>query len=573
MGELLLPPLTSANVVWRERDALHGVPHVLGAISAFLDPSEVFESVASAASIRSPWLLHRVALLEAHRWCAAQHSETRVRCLKQQQFAAAMGVAVRDGALSVAKWLRDVYFSEGRIRSTMFEDAAHRGHAEVLAWLATVYPKRNRLRPRSLCVAISAGHLGVVQWWWRHYDESTFLMVPVMYQAAEAGQLDIIVFLHTHTKCPASGSISAIDSAASNGHLDVVKWLHENRGDECSIEAFKSAVKRGHLGVAKYLARAMSARTYDIVGYAACSGSVEMLNWAKAQAVEFGIMHYEISHDVVALKLSVLQWLLANKYAFNATGIFREAVKSGDFQVVQWVWDKFKLQTFGENGRTRTDVDKAAATGNLAMVQWLSRAGFYFTAQAMDFAAANGDLEMVQWLHANRDEGCSTAAMNAAAANGHLTTVQFLHFHRTEGCTTKAMDMAAANGYLDVVKFLHNHRNEGCTTNAMDQAANRGDLEMVQFLHANRHEGCTVRAMDASLDMEILDYLHKNRIEGCTETACEFASELGRLDILEWLFTSKRRAFSVGRILQHARRFEQFHVEMWIDVVLDDEIQ
>uniref|UniRef100_K3WWH2 Uncharacterized protein n=1 Tax=Globisporangium ultimum (strain ATCC 200006 / CBS 805.95 / DAOM BR144) TaxID=431595 RepID=K3WWH2_GLOUD len=573
MGELLVPPLTSANVVWRARGALHGVPHILGAISAFLDPSETFECVASAALLGSPWLLHRVALLDAQRWRAAQHSETRVRCLKQQQFAAAMSIAARCGALSVAKWLRDVYFPEGRIRSTIFEYAAHRGHAGVLAWLATMYPKRNRLRPRSLCVAAKAGHLNVVQWWWRYYDESALLMAPVMYQAAEAGHLDIVVFLHTHTKCPTSGSISAIDGAASNGHLGVVKWLHENRGEECSIEAFKNAVKRGHLGVAKYVAQVMSARIYDIVEHAACSGSLEMLAWAKAQSVELGFMHFEIGRDTVVLKLPVLQWLFEEQYVINAPGIFQEAVKSGDFHVAQWMWGNFKLQTFRENERARTGVDMAAATRNLTMVQWLSTKGFYFTTQAMDFAAANGDLEMVQWLHANRDEGCSTAAMDAAAANGHFTTVQFLHFHRTEGCTTKAMDMAAANGHLDVVEFLHSHRNEGCTTNAMDQAANRGNLEMVQFLHVNRHEGCTTRAMDTSLDVEILDYLHKNRTEGCTERASEFAAELGRLKILEWFFTNKRRAFSVGRILQHARRFEQFHVEMWIDVVLDDEIQ
>lgn len=47
----------------------------------------------------------------------------------------------------------------------------------------------------------------------------------------------------------------------------------------------------------------------------------------------------------------------------------------------------------------------------------------------MNRAAAHGHLEVVKWLHANRDEGCTTAAMDGAAANGHLNVVQWLHFN------------------------------------------------------------------------------------------------------------------------------------------------
>jgi hypothetical protein len=39
-------------------------------------------------------------------------------------------------------------------------------------------------------------------------------------------------------------------------------------------------------------------------------------------------------------------------------------------------------------------------------------------------AATEGHLHIVQWLHANRTEGCSTAAMDDAASMGYFVIVK-----------------------------------------------------------------------------------------------------------------------------------------------------
>ncbi|KAI3657255.1 hypothetical protein MP638_006240 [Amoeboaphelidium occidentale] len=46
--------------------------------------------------------------------------------------------------------------------------------------------------------------------------------------------------------------------------------------------------------------------------------------------------------------------------------------------------------------------------------------------------------------------------IDRAAADGHLAVVEWLHQHRTEGCTTNAMDEAAQRGHVDIANYLPN---------------------------------------------------------------------------------------------------------------------
>ncbi|KAK1943472.1 putative ankyrin repeat protein [Phytophthora citrophthora] len=77
------------------------------------------------------------------------------------------------------------------------------------------------------------------------------------------------------------------------------------------------------------------------------------------------------------------------------------------------------------------------------------------TVGAMDGAASRGRLDILRHLHANRSEGCSTAAFNGAAANNHLQVLQWLFVWYEGSCNLKeAVVSAAAAGHLRVVKFL-----------------------------------------------------------------------------------------------------------------------
>ncbi|KAF0716562.1 Aste57867_2781 [Aphanomyces stellatus] len=101
--------------------------------------------------------------------------------------------------------------------------------------------------------------------------------------------------------------------------------------------------------------------------------------------------------------------------------------------------------------------------------------------RAMDRAAASGQLHLVQKMHAE-GRHCSVHAMDGAAANGHLDVVEFLHAHRTEGCTTNAVDLAASNGFLDVVRFLTEHRTEGRTNYAWKASNEHGHHDVIEYL-------------------------------------------------------------------------------------------
>lgn len=106
---------------------------------------------------------------------------------------------------------------------------------------------------------------------------------------------------------------------------------------------------------------------------------------------------------------------------------------------------------------------------DLLKITYSETDAFRKTTDAMDKAAESGKMECLEYLSGMGAE-CTTRAMDGAAGNDHLKIVQWLHINRNEGCSTEAMDSAAANGELDIVKWLHVNRLEGCTTGAMDEA-------------------------------------------------------------------------------------------------------
>ncbi|RHY28281.1 hypothetical protein DYB32_006102, partial [Aphanomyces invadans] len=101
--------------------------------------------------------------------------------------------------------------------------------------------------------------------------------------------------------------------------------------------------------------------------------------------------------------------------------------------------------------------------------------------RAMDKAAASGQLVLVQQMH-EQGRRCTVHAMDGAAANGHLDVVKFLHTARNEGCTTNAIDVAASNGHVDIVHFLTENRTEGRTNYAWKAANEHGHHDVIAYL-------------------------------------------------------------------------------------------
>ncbi|GMF25400.1 unnamed protein product [Phytophthora lilii] len=126
--------------------------------------------------------------------------------------------------------------------------------------------------------------------------------------------------------------------------------------------------------------------------------------------------------------------------------------------------------------------------------------------------AGSSQLAAVRWLHANRREGCTSAAL-ALAAGRRLDMVQWLD----EKSTRRMHDARHELGreYLEVVRWLHQNRLEGCPANAMLDAAANGRVDVAQWLHDNRHEHDTGRALVAAArngHFAVVQWLYRSRL-------------------------------------------------------------
>lgn len=244
------------------------------------------------------------------------------------------------------------------------------------------------------------------------------------------------------------------------------------------------------------------------------------------------------------------------------------------------------------------DVDKAAALGDLAVVQWLEAHNYHFTpfamveqghlhiveslfktqqlacdvshegrhnstSKALSHAVRKNHVHVVTFLLSAHNESsstldslqdeqdvgvspppleCSSAALDKAAGAGHLDVVRLIHENLgtlvLSSFTHAAIDNAATNGHLAMVEFLHFHTTAGCSSAAMDGTARFDHLEIVHFLHEYRSEGCTTAAMgDAARfgHFEVVQFLHSHRSEGCTTDAMDDVVGRGCYQVLVYL--------------------------------------
>jgi hypothetical protein len=103
--------------------------------------------------------------------------------------------------------------------------------------------------------------------------------------------------------------------------------------------------------------------------------------------------------------------------------------------------------------------ERAARTGNLAMIQHLHELGCLNDASIFVYAACHGHLEAIQFCHAHGYPWCiiSDPCMRAAS-RGHLPIVQWC---RANGCpwNTWTCAGAAQSGRLDILQWC---RDNGC---------------------------------------------------------------------------------------------------------------
>ncbi|KAF0683928.1 Aste57867_24009 [Aphanomyces stellatus] len=198
--------------------------------------------------------------------------------------------------------------------------------------------------------------------------------------------------------------------------------------------------------------------------------------------------------------------------------------------------------------------DAAAASGHLALLQWLLTRTTC-SSVAMDDAAAHGHLDIVVFLH-DRGARCSRHALSDALKGHHWDVARFLVAHRTEGVFPQFPTWVARSGDVDVARFLHELSSIRWTTQIMDEAASLGHLALVQWLHSHSPVGCTTVAMDyaaAKGHLEVVQFLvETRRMVHCVETGLVQAATNGHIDVVHYLLHKLPRGACTQEALNKA---------------------
>ncbi|KAE9047005.1 hypothetical protein PR003_g1321 [Phytophthora rubi] len=564
------------ELVFREKHAFAGLPHVSALTSEFLDGS-VGLTLAAACKFGSRKLLDRI-------WdsCCTTRADTDSawsirnylrtdRHYLQFQFRCSLLEAVKTGDEYVVEWLfehcTDCYVPVevvekaaelGKLHILKFfrkaaplrqqihwggrdaEKAACRGHSNVVWWLLAHAPAQRNVG-NIMSAAVRSGDIPLMEWLIRNEFNRHIHDRPRISDAVLTGNLEVVKWMYNHGFT--DNGDEALMNAASNDDLEMVSWLLDHRIGLDSIGAFNSALRNRSLKCAKYLDE-----HYELMEVGHCFEQAMMIaSNSELEAVKWLVEEFTDDPDIDLFEP-------VNTFPDEPSTVLDAAVENGKLDIVQYL-HRLNLDMKALKHKRRKH-GKAQRRGGT----WRGR-GVTCTAEAMDFAARDGNLEIVQWLHHNRSEGCTKGAMDSAAGEGHLETVQWLHGNRAEGCSVKAMDNAAGSGYLEVVKWLHEHRHEGCTTKAIDTAAKNGHLHVVKWLSKQRSEGCTTNAMDgaaANGHLDVVKWLHRNRSEGCTTEAIDGAAAGGFLDVVRWLHSNRREGWTSAALTRAAmeKKFE-----------------
>jgi hypothetical protein len=188
---------------------------------------------------------------------------------------------------------------------------------------------------------------------------------------------------------------------------------------------------------------------YDIIKFAARSGSSEMLDWLSQYSIE-----YKQSTSAVA------------------------AAQGKHLELLQQLYE-----TDIPNWRYGHELTRAVAqTGNLPMLTWLCEQGHhYILAEAVECAALNDDQAMIEYCKEKGADVRSAAIMKCAAESGSLALCQYLH---AEQCSfDKRACIAAAEGdHPDILQWLHEQNCRFSGIEVFTRAAMTGSIGVMNYM-------------------------------------------------------------------------------------------
>jgi hypothetical protein len=174
--------------------------------------------------------------------------------------------------------------------------------------------------------------------------------------------------------------------------------------------------------------------------------------------------------------LDVLQHLLSDQQCPGIKSLGFFAARSGSMSMLKWL-----------RAGHRSEIDEqdacagAALEGQLAALQYLCSDGCEWDAERIaDKAAATGNIEVLEWLRQQAGVTIDEETMTWAAA--YNQTAMCAHL-RSVGCAwdADACDQAARSGHLDVLRWLSENNCPWTLSEVCIGAARYGSTDVLDY--------------------------------------------------------------------------------------------
>lgn len=245
-------------------------------------------------------------------------------------------IAASNGHVHILQWLRSINCD---LNETTCYSAARKGHLPCLKYLRSIGCKWDVL----VCSAAARwGHFHVLQWAIHRKCKIDYTVVAA---AAEGGHLQMMLYVRSCLDNTQSslGNSTICPCAASGGHLHILEWArqkeieqHDERfpwnGDTVRMAAYHGHLKVFQWGLEKncYLYRGPS-----VMGWAASSGSIELLEWLADNAFERDTATTRLA--AMRGHLHVLKWVHAREWQLFDHATWDTAVRKQRSEIVVWL--------------------------------------------------------------------------------------------------------------------------------------------------------------------------------------------------------------------------------------------
>lgn len=360
--------------------------------------------------------------------------------------AAVMYEAARQGDLEVVQWLHAMTSYEA---FRAMEYAGSRGHLELVMWLYHQFDWINTTDARAVRIYMVEplrAPLDVVNWiavfpQERHFREAFAtrdgLLAPIFDHrdqqlpwptddspmardeegndaldrafrakrflaidaAATRGDLELIRRLDADLEVEWPCSAIAIDRAATAGHLEVVKYLHAMHSESGTSGAICSAAGNGFLEVAQWLRANRNDGCRSLVmDLAATNGHLDVLRWVEGQYPRFACSMTFLPSIAANGHMAVLQHLVEHQGMEVSTATIESAIASGNLALFKWVLEKAAPDK-KEAVLLPLTAEKAASSGNIAIVAVVVDQLKLWSPRLLQFAAPTGNTELLAWIY------------------------------------------------------------------------------------------------------------------------------------------------------------------------------